>query len=167
MTEIHGTCDEQFEAVRDAFSRNFEQELDVGASVAVVVEGETVVDLWAGHADEAGRPWERDTIVNVYSTTKTMTALSALVLADRGEIEIHLRRSTDKGRTWSPPIQIAHLGPRLARKTPPAQGQKEEGHGWARRTDCKQSRGHCRPQWCSALHLLRGVHAQFLYAQYR
>jgi CubicO group peptidase (beta-lactamase class C family) len=47
-----------------------------------------VVDLWGGFADEARtRPWERDTIVNVYSTTKTMTALTALLLADRGELD--------------------------------------------------------------------------------
>ena len=52
------------------------------------VEGETVVDLWGGFADEARtRPWQRDTIVNVYSTTKTMTALTALLLADRGELD--------------------------------------------------------------------------------
>jgi len=90
MTEIHGTTDPKFEVVRDAFARNFEEGLDVGACVAVSVEGETVVDLWAGHADEAKtRPWERDTIVNVYSTTKTMTALCALILADRGELDFH------------------------------------------------------------------------------
>jgi len=90
MTEIHGTVDPKFEAVRDAFARNFEEGLDVGASVAVSVEGETVVDLWAGYADEAqSRSWERDTIVNVYSTTKTMTALSALVLADRGVLDLY------------------------------------------------------------------------------
>jgi len=90
MTEIHGTCDPKFEGVREAFARNFDDGLDVGASVAVTVEGESVVDLWAGHADEARtRSWERDTIVNVYSTTKTMTALSALVLAGRGELDFH------------------------------------------------------------------------------
>ncbi len=88
--EIHGACDERFASVREAFIKNFKQGLDVGASFAVTLEGETVVDLWAGHADEAcTRPWERDTIVNVYSTTKTMTAMSALLLADRGELDFH------------------------------------------------------------------------------
>jgi CubicO group peptidase (beta-lactamase class C family) len=49
-----------------------------------------VVDLWGGFADEAcTRPWQQDTIVNVYSTTKTMTALTALLLADRGELDVH------------------------------------------------------------------------------
>lgn len=47
------------------------------------------MDLWAGHADAARtRPWERDTIVNVYSTTKVMTAIAALVLVDRGSIDL-------------------------------------------------------------------------------
>jgi CubicO group peptidase (beta-lactamase class C family) len=69
---------------------NFEQHGDVGASVAVVSDGDMVVDLWAGHANADGsRPWERDTITNVWSTTKTMTALCALILADRGELDLH------------------------------------------------------------------------------
>ena len=88
--EIHGTCKPQFERVKAVFEENFEQRGDVGASVAVSLEGETMVDLWAGHRDRAGTlPWERDTIVNVYSTTKTMTALAALLLADRGELDLY------------------------------------------------------------------------------
>ena len=88
MTEIHGFTDPRFAAVRDAFAANFASGDDVGASFAATLAGETVVDLWAGHADEAKtRPWEKDTIVNVYSTTKTMTALTALLLADRGELD--------------------------------------------------------------------------------
>jgi CubicO group peptidase (beta-lactamase class C family) len=72
--------------VRTAFAAHFEQGQELGASVAVTLHGEPVVDLWAGDADDAGRPWERDTIVNVWSTTKTMAAICMLVLADRGEI---------------------------------------------------------------------------------
>ena len=88
--EIHGTCKPQFERVKAVFEENFEQRGDVGASVAVSLEGETMVDLWAGHRDRARTlPWERDTIVNVYSTTKTMTALTALLLADRGELDLY------------------------------------------------------------------------------
>lgn len=86
-TEIHGTCDPRFEAVRDAFAGNFSQGLEVGASVCVTVDGEAVVDLWAGDADESGTPWASDTIVNVYSTTKTMAGLCMLMLADRGELD--------------------------------------------------------------------------------
>ena len=88
--EIHGTCKPQFERVKAVFEENFEQRGDVGASVAVSLEGETMVDLWAGHRNRARTlPWEQDTIVNVYSTTKTMTALTALLLADRGELDLY------------------------------------------------------------------------------
>ena len=85
--EIHGTCKEGFEAVRDAFEQNFAEGLEVGAAAAVTVDGESVVDIWAGDAGPNGDPWERDTIVNVYSTTKTMAATAMLALADRGELD--------------------------------------------------------------------------------
>ena len=88
MAEVHGTCDDRFEAVRTTFASNLDAGLDVGASVAVFLDGEPVVDLWGGTIDDAGTPWEQDTIINVWSTTKTMTALSALVLADRGELDV-------------------------------------------------------------------------------
>lgn len=88
MTEIHGTCDDAFAAVRDRFEQNFADGLELGASVCVTVEGETVVDLWGGAADTRGRPWEADTICNVWSTTKTMAAVVMLMLADRGEIDL-------------------------------------------------------------------------------
>jgi CubicO group peptidase (beta-lactamase class C family) len=89
-TQVHGECDERFQAVRDAFQANFDQGKEVGASVAATVNGEVVVDLWAGYGDIARtRPWERDTIACVYSTTKTMTALCALMLADRGELDVY------------------------------------------------------------------------------
>jgi CubicO group peptidase (beta-lactamase class C family) len=88
--EVHGTCDERFAGVRTAFQENFDQGRDIGASVSVFLEGEPVVDLWGGFADEdRTTPWERDSIVNVWSTTKTMTNLCALILADQGEIDLH------------------------------------------------------------------------------
>nr|WP_310523054.1 serine hydrolase domain-containing protein [Polymorphobacter sp.] len=88
MTEIHGFVHPRFEGVRAAFANNFASGEDVGASFCATLAGETIVDIWAGHADaEKSRAWEKDTIVNVYSTTKTMCALTALVLADRGELD--------------------------------------------------------------------------------
>ena len=88
MAEIRGTCDERFREVRDTFAASLAQD-DVGASVAVYVDGEPVVDLWGGHVDAVRTtPWERDTIVNVWSTTKTMVALCALILADRGALDL-------------------------------------------------------------------------------
>ena len=84
---IHGTAQDRFEPVRDAMAANIDSGADIGASFTATIEGETVVDLWGGWADaEKTRPWEADTIVNVYSTTKTMTALTALLVADRGEL---------------------------------------------------------------------------------
>ena len=83
-----GETQARFAAVRVEFERNLASGADVGASFCATLEGETVVDLWGGFADAAAtRPWARDTIVNVYSTTKTMTALTALLLADRGELD--------------------------------------------------------------------------------
>jgi CubicO group peptidase (beta-lactamase class C family) len=85
---IEGICDPKFQAAADIFQRNFDTDADLGASFCATVEGEVVVDLWGGFADEArSKPWKKDTIVNVYSTTKTMTALTALLLADRGQID--------------------------------------------------------------------------------
>jgi CubicO group peptidase (beta-lactamase class C family) len=89
MVDISGRCRDGFGAVKDAFAENFEVEGDVGASVALTVDGELAVDLWGGLQDEAaGVPWEEDTIINVFSTTKTMTCLSALVLASRGLLDV-------------------------------------------------------------------------------
>jgi CubicO group peptidase (beta-lactamase class C family) len=94
MIEIHGTCHSDFAGVRAAFEENFRERGDVGASVAVSYQGEYVVDLWGGHRDRAGtQAWQEDTIVNVYSTTKTMAALCLLVLADRGEVDLYGRVS--------------------------------------------------------------------------
>jgi len=86
---IEGTCAPRFGKVRDAFAANFAAGHEVGASFAVTIDGELVVDLWGGCTDAAGtQPWQRDTIVNVFSTTKAMTALVAHMLADRGVLDL-------------------------------------------------------------------------------
>ena len=88
--EVHGTCEPQFDAVSATLADHLATGADLGASVAVFVHGEPVVDIWGGWADpERTRPWERDTITNVWSTTKTMTFLVALMLHDRGELDFH------------------------------------------------------------------------------
>jgi CubicO group peptidase (beta-lactamase class C family) len=86
--DVNGFCKPGFEPVRDAFVANFDKELELGASVAVTQNGEPVVDLWAGDASPKGDAWAEDTIVNVYSTTKTMAAISVLVLVDRGQVDL-------------------------------------------------------------------------------
>ncbi|WP_439814934.1 serine hydrolase domain-containing protein [Zavarzinia sp. CC-PAN008] len=85
---LGGFADRRFAALHQAFADSLADGTELGASVAVTLEGEPLVDLWGGWADEArSRPWVEDTIVNVYSTTKTMMALTALLLADRGELD--------------------------------------------------------------------------------
>jgi CubicO group peptidase (beta-lactamase class C family) len=89
VPEIHGTCDPRFAAVRDVFLANFAEDDEIGAAVAVVVDGKTVVDLWAGWADpDRTRPWQRDTIANVYSCTKGMTALCLHRLVEQGRVDL-------------------------------------------------------------------------------
>ena len=89
MTEIEGTCDERFSAVRSALQRNINSGAELGASLVIDLDGQIAADLWGGYRDEARtEPWERDTITNVWSTTKTVTSLAALMLADRGELDV-------------------------------------------------------------------------------
>ena len=86
---VDGHCDPRFSAVRTAFEENFRDRDELGAALTVTVGGETVVDLWGGWADAARtRPWERDTLVNVWSTTKGPVALCAHILADRGLLDL-------------------------------------------------------------------------------
>ena len=86
---IHGTCEPRFESVRKVFQRGFESGPELGASVCFVLDGAPVVDLWGGHFDrERTREWQRDTLVNVYSTTKGMTALCAHQLVERGLLDL-------------------------------------------------------------------------------
>jgi len=86
---IHGSCPPRFEKVREIFAQGFETGAELGASVCFVRDGEVLIDLWAGHMDrEKTRPWTRDTLVNLYSTTKGMAALCAHMLIERGKLEL-------------------------------------------------------------------------------
>ncbi|MGO9027648.1 MAG: serine hydrolase domain-containing protein [Acidimicrobiales bacterium] len=90
MADVQGSWDKQYDGVAATLAASLDRGTDVGASVAVLVGGEPVVDIWGGFADEARTtPWERDTITNVWSTTKTMTFVCALMLADRGQLDFH------------------------------------------------------------------------------
>jgi CubicO group peptidase (beta-lactamase class C family) len=89
LTPLGGTCSARFEPLRELFAAKLKSGEDLGASVAVNIDGKMVIDLWGGWVDEARTvPWTEDTITCVFSTTKTMTALAALVLADRGELDL-------------------------------------------------------------------------------
>ena len=132
MAEIHGSCDPRFEKMREVLSANIDSGDDVGASVAVVHQGEMVVDMWGGWIDEKrSAPWSSDTIVNVWSSTKTQMALCALMLADRGELDLdapvakywpefaangksgvlvrHLLSHTSGVSGWDQPIEVSDL----------------------------------------------------------
>lgn len=132
MAEIQGTYSTRFSAMVDLLSANVDSGADVGASVAVTVDGHLVVDIWAGWADETkATPWQSDTITNVWSCTKIITALAALVLVDRGELDVfkpvahywpefavkgkgaievrHLLSHTSGVSGWEQPVEIADL----------------------------------------------------------
>jgi len=90
--DVHGRCDARFARVREAFEENFRARNEVGAAVALAIEGELAVDLWAGHRDPGRtQPWQRDTLVNVYSTTKGVTALAAHRLVDEGRLDLEAK----------------------------------------------------------------------------
>ncbi|MBT5276590.1 MAG: beta-lactamase family protein [Ilumatobacter sp.] len=113
MAKISGTSTSEYARLGDLLSETLDSGKDVGASVSVTVEGETVVDIWGGWADEAQTtPWGRDTITNVWSTTKTMTFLSTLVLAERGLLDYHEKVSTywpEFAQNGKADIEVRHL----------------------------------------------------------
>jgi CubicO group peptidase (beta-lactamase class C family) len=85
----HGHCDSRFATLKAALAEEIADGEEVGASIAVDIDGEMVVDIWGGHADAARtREWGRDTIVNLWSSTKPLTSLTALILADRGLLDV-------------------------------------------------------------------------------
>src|SRR5262245_47747809 len=86
---VHGTCDPRFARVRELFQQSFDGGSEIGAAVSFVLDGKSVVDLWGGYCDlTRTREWRRDTLVNVYSTTKGMAAICANQLIERGLIDI-------------------------------------------------------------------------------
>ncbi|MDG2027174.1 MAG: serine hydrolase [Acidimicrobiales bacterium] len=85
--QVNGTVEAGWEPVADSFVANFENAAELGASACITHRGKTVVDIWAGDRAPDGTPWVEDTIVNVYSTTKTMTAICALMCIDRGLLD--------------------------------------------------------------------------------
>jgi CubicO group peptidase (beta-lactamase class C family) len=106
MADIHiqGNCDPRFDRVKAAFAENFENRNEYGAAVAVTLEGRPVVDIWAGHTDKARTQlWSRDTIANVFSTTKGMTAICAHRLVDQGKLDL----DAPVTRYWP---EFAHAG---------------------------------------------------------
>ena len=111
---VHGFCKPGFAAVAEAFERGLSERGELGAAVAVHLNGELVVDLWAGLADPvAGSPWAEDTIAHAYSVSKPLVATCALVLADRGGLDL----DAPVARYWP---EYAQAGKDADPRPPPA-----------------------------------------------
>ncbi len=86
---VQGRCDPRFDGIRKTFEEGFRSRGEIGAGLAVTLDGKPIVDLWGGHADPARtRPWGKNTIANVYSTTKGMVAICAHRLVDDGRLDL-------------------------------------------------------------------------------
>ncbi|NED65969.1 beta-lactamase family protein, partial [Streptomyces sp. SID10244] len=98
---------------RDEFAAQLAAGEEVGAAIAVDIDGDVVVDIWGGHRDAAQTlPWERDTIVNVWSTTKEITALSVLMLVERGLVDLHAPVATywpEFAQNGKESIEVRHI----------------------------------------------------------
>jgi CubicO group peptidase (beta-lactamase class C family) len=89
MAAVQGTNADAFKSLKEILQKNLDNGEEIGAAIYVNLDGKPVVDIWGGYADEKRtQPWTEDTIVNVWSTTKNVTALAALILADRGLLDL-------------------------------------------------------------------------------
>jgi len=132
VADVQGSCDDRFSRVREELDRQLDTQEELGGAIAVDLDGETVVDLWGGTRDITGAtPWTADTLVNVWSTTKTATALAVLTLAERGQLDLdapvsrywpefaaagkegvlvrHLMSHTSGVSGWDPPFAVEDL----------------------------------------------------------
>lgn len=113
MAEIHGSCDPAFESVRGLLQQQFAQGNEVGASLSVNIDGKTVVDLWGGHADaDKSKPWEKDTITGVFSSTKVVSGLAAHILVDRGLLDVNEKVATywpEFGSNGKENVKVSHI----------------------------------------------------------
>jgi CubicO group peptidase (beta-lactamase class C family) len=112
MAEVHGTADAKLEGIRDVLAERLDAD-ELGASIVVDVDGETLLDIWGGWCDEARTtPWVEDTIVNVWSTTKTVTSLAALMLVDRGLLDPYEKVAAywpEFGDNGKDQVELRHL----------------------------------------------------------
>ena len=92
--QVEGYVAPGFEPVRDAFVGNFTDRRELGGACAVTIDGELVVDLWGGIRDKTtGVPWQRDTMVIVYSATKGLAAMTLAIAHSRGWLDYDARVS--------------------------------------------------------------------------
>ncbi|RFU82082.1 hypothetical protein TARUN_162 [Trichoderma arundinaceum] len=92
MAQIHGHYDPKFEELQNLLQKNLDSKAEIGASITINIDGKDVVDIWGGFIDEeCTRPWESDTIVGVWSSTKGVTSLALLMLIDRGLVDANAK----------------------------------------------------------------------------
>ena len=110
---VHGHADARFDKVADALAEELSSGAEVGAAIAIDIDGEPVLDVWGGYADAANTiPWGEDTIINVWSSTKTVTSLAALVLAERGLLDLDAAVATywpEFAANGKQDIKVRHL----------------------------------------------------------
>src|SRR3954453_20892188 len=113
MAELQGTCEARFDPLRRQLRTHLDSGEELGASLVVDVDGDRLVDLWGGHRDQARTTaWDEHTIVNVWSTTKTVTALATLMLVDRGQLDVYApvaRYWPDFAAAGKEDVQVRHL----------------------------------------------------------
>lgn len=113
MGELNGHCDSRFASVYDALAKNIEAGKEIGASLCVNIDGENVIDLWGGWRDKAhSARWTEDTVVAVFSATKTVTSLAVLMLVDRGQIDLYApvaRYWPEFAQNGKEKLQVRHL----------------------------------------------------------
>ncbi|KAJ9664368.1 hypothetical protein H2198_000297 [Neophaeococcomyces mojaviensis] len=113
MALVHGSCDKKFEKLKTLLQQLIESGEELGASIAINIDGENVVDIWGGYASESRDTiWEKDTITNVFSTTKTVTALAGLMLIDRGLLDANAKVSQywpEFAQNGKEDIEVRHI----------------------------------------------------------
>lgn len=113
MAEIYGHCDPAFSRVRDIFEEIIARGDELGASLCVNIDGKNTLDLWGGHADAAKtRPWNEDTLTVLWSCTKVVSALAAVILIDRGLLDPDRKVSEywpEFGANGKENVTVAHI----------------------------------------------------------
>lgn len=113
MSKIQGSCDEGFDPVKKLMQQYLDTGEELGASIFVDWNGRSVIDLWGGFCDEEHtRPWTEHTITNVWSISKTVTNLAALVLADRGLLDLDENVATywpEFGANGKGNVKVRHI----------------------------------------------------------
>ncbi|KAJ5903852.1 hypothetical protein N7504_006235 [Penicillium tannophilum] len=95
MSEINGTNDPAFDSVRELMQKQLSSGEELGLSLAVNIDGKDVLDLWGGHADVLKtQSWTKDTITLVWSCSKVVTNLAAMLLVDRGQLDVNEKVAT-------------------------------------------------------------------------